>query len=118
MNAEEYKKAVIRIDHLSKKVADYENNQNEKMREFVKQFEIQEAKLVQERDGIKAKFLDYKKRLNHELKLKDVIIDRYIKYAEVLKVELAYAKNVIKNPATFQKVFEHMNFQKIELYKF
>ena len=42
--------------------------------------------------------------------MKDVIIERYIKYADVLKVELAYAKNVIKNPMTFQKVFEHMNF--------
>ena len=80
------------------------------MKAFLKQFEIKENQLNADREEMNNKFKDFKRRATHELEVKDVIIERYIKYADVLKVELAYAKNVIKNPLTFQKVFEHMNY--------
>ena len=46
MNAAEYRNATTEITRLKQKLESYEKNQNEKMKQFLKQFEVQEAKLV------------------------------------------------------------------------
>ena len=41
---------------------------------------------------------DFKKWLWSEVEIKDIILQRHIKYSNVLKRELALSKSIIKNP--------------------
>ena len=53
-----------------------------------------------------------------ELKLKDVILKRYQNYSQVLKKELVYAKNIIKNPKLMEKWNMKLNFKMIDIYPY
>ena len=59
----------------------------------------------------------YKNDTTKEMMLKDVLVDRLKNFTEMLKKELQFAKNIIKNPNLFQKAFQNMNFDKVEYYQ-
>ena len=59
----------------------------------------------------------YKNDTTKEMMLKDVLVDRLKNFTDMLKKELQFAKNIIKNPNLFQKAFQNMNFDKVEYYQ-
>ena len=63
-----------------------------------------------------SKFEGYKKGLLSEIKIKEMLINRHQHYGEVLKAELATAKNIIKDPESLKKKNREMNYQTVQLY--
>ena len=41
---------------------------------------------------------EYKRWLSSEVEIKDILLQRHVKYSDVLKRELALSKSIIKNP--------------------
>ena len=66
----------------------------------------------------KDEFCKYKFDTLKELEVKDKVFERQKHFTDILMKELAFAKNIIKNPNLFQKAFEKLNFDRMELYQF
>jgi hypothetical protein len=58
---------------------------------------------------------DMKKWIFSELDIKDILIKRQMKYNKILKKELVFSKNIIKNPQLLDEVSKKMNYKKFEL---
>lgn len=64
------------------------------------------------------KMENLKKQYYAELQIKDEIIQRHANYEDVLKKELIFAKNILKNPKIMDKIYQNLNYDRIEVYDF
>jgi len=103
---------------LTERIQSYEKNEDYRMNQLMLQYKEREDLILKEKAAAEDEFKKFKRDTLAELEVKDVLLKRQTNYAEVIKKELAYAKNIIKNPSLFQKAYEQMNFDRVELYKF
>ena len=54
---------------------------------------------------------DFKKWVNSELGIKDMIIKRQQEYSGILLKELVFSKNIIKNPKLLNTATSHLNYE-------
>ena len=96
-----YETAVNTQAALEQKIRDLENNQSEKINALIEGYRAREDQIIKEKDLIKDELFRYKNDTKKELDLKDVLVDRQKKYIDLLRKELVFAKNIIKNPNLF-----------------
>jgi ABC-type Na+ transport system ATPase subunit NatA len=68
------------------------------MKQLVFEYRLREEDLDYRLKFAEDEFKRYKETTLKELELKDVLVDRQNNYINILKKELVYAKNIIKNP--------------------
>ncbi|CDW71143.1 UNKNOWN [Stylonychia lemnae] len=112
-----YETAVNTQTILEQKIRDLENNQSEKINSLIEGYKAREELILKEKDYLKDELFRYKNDTKKELDLKEVLVERQKHYIDLLRKELVFAKNIIKNPNLFQKAFEDMNFDQVEFYQ-
>lgn len=105
-----YENAVNIKRTLEAEIRNLRNNLDDKINEMIAQYKHREDILFAEKKKMEEELTRFKNETKKELELKDVLLERQQKFITVLKKELVFAKNIIKNPNLFQKAFEDMNF--------
>ncbi|CAI2360217.1 unnamed protein product [Moneuplotes crassus] len=123
MTKDLYEDLVNQWEEATKKIRQLEeekrcliNDYEHKMANLLLNSEDEVAKMKKKVIKQQSQFQDCKRNLVHELKVREILINRHQKYGEVLKTELANAKNIIKDPTALKKATRDLNFQNLKLY--
>eukprot|EP00347_Sterkiella_histriomuscorum_P019529 403341284 len=112
-----YENAINIKQTLEAEIRNLRSNLDVKINEMISGYKEREDIILASKNKMEQELFQFKNDSGKELELKDVLLERQQNYIMVLKKELVFAKNIIKNPNLFQKAFEDMNFDQVEYHQ-
>jgi ABC-type Na+ transport system ATPase subunit NatA len=115
-NIAEFERAINIRKELEERIRQLEKLETNLINDLKLEFAQREEKYQEAIIQLQEDYDRYKRDVEREFRLKDIIIKRGEEYGQLLKKELIVAQSIIKTPLLSKKAAEDLNNQKFSTY--